>query len=159
MFVRAEDDRQHKQHDDSRDPDHQSASCSHAAVRGVVVDSVAIGVGVQSCRSICASRENERLRIDSGLLASGQSTAAADHSVAVGHRPNRVLGKQWLWSRQVLPAVRAVALDRQEKPGLVEAAGIEPASASPPLRGLHAYPAIVLTPDYPTGREDPEPVQ
>ena len=42
---------------------------------------------------------------------------------------------------------------------MVEAAGIEPASASPPLRGLHAYPDIDLTPDYPPGREDPKPAQ
>ena len=37
---------------------------------------------------------------------------------------------------------------------LVEAAGIEPASASPPLRGLHAYSVINLITGYPTGREN-----
>jgi len=42
---------------------------------------------------------------------------------------------------------------------LVEAAGIEPASASPPLRGLHAYSVFNLVAGYPTGREDLKPVQ
>ena len=47
-----------------------------------------------------------------------------------------------------------------EAPGcLVEAAGIEPASASPPLRGLHAYSVFNLITGYPTGREDRQPVQ
>ena len=36
----------------------------------------------------------------------------------------------------------------------MEAAGIEPASASPPLRGLHAYTVFNLITGYPTGRED-----
>ena len=42
---------------------------------------------------------------------------------------------------------------------LVEAAGIEPASASPPLRGLHAYSVFNLIAGYPTGREDLKPAQ
>ena len=42
---------------------------------------------------------------------------------------------------------------------LVEAAGIEPASASPPLRGLHAYSVFDLIAGYPTGREGLKPVQ
>jgi len=37
---------------------------------------------------------------------------------------------------------------------LVEAAGFEPASASPPLRDLHAYSVFSLVTSYPTGRED-----
>ncbi len=37
---------------------------------------------------------------------------------------------------------------------LVEAAGIEPASASPPLRALHAYSVFNLITGYPTGREN-----
>jgi len=36
---------------------------------------------------------------------------------------------------------------------VVEAAGIEPASVSPPLRGLHAYSVFNLANGYPTGRE------
>jgi hypothetical protein len=32
-------------------------------------------------------------------------------------------------------------------------AGIEPASASPPRRGLHAYSVFTLITGYPTGRE------
>ena len=36
---------------------------------------------------------------------------------------------------------------------------IEPASASPPLRGLHAYSVFNLIAGYPTGREDQQPVQ
>jgi len=36
---------------------------------------------------------------------------------------------------------------------------IEPASASPPLRGLHAYSVFNLVAGYPTGREDQQPVQ
>jgi len=42
---------------------------------------------------------------------------------------------------------------------LVEAAGIEPASASPPLRALHAYSVFDLIAGYPTGREDLKPAQ
>ena len=42
---------------------------------------------------------------------------------------------------------------------LVEAAGIEPASASPPLRGLHAYSVFNLIAGYPTGRENLKPAQ
>jgi len=42
---------------------------------------------------------------------------------------------------------------------MVEAAGIEPASASPPLRGLHAYSVFNLIAGYPTGRENQQPVQ
>ena len=42
---------------------------------------------------------------------------------------------------------------------VVEAAGIEPASASPPLRGLHAYSVFSLAAGYPTGRENLQPVQ
>ena len=42
---------------------------------------------------------------------------------------------------------------------LVEAAGIEPASASPLPSDLHAYPAIYLTGSYPASREDRQPVQ
>ena len=41
----------------------------------------------------------------------------------------------------------------------MEAAGIEPASASPPLRGLHAYSVFNLIAGYPTGREDLKPAQ
>jgi len=41
---------------------------------------------------------------------------------------------------------------------LVEAAGIEPASASPPLQGLHAYSVFSLTNRNPTGRECDWPV-
>jgi len=41
---------------------------------------------------------------------------------------------------------------------LVEVARIELASASPPLRGLHAYSVINLTAGYPTGRENSQPV-
>ena len=37
---------------------------------------------------------------------------------------------------------------------LVEAAGIEPASASPLPSDLHAYPAFCLTGSYPTGRDN-----
>ncbi len=36
---------------------------------------------------------------------------------------------------------------------------IEPASASPPLRGLHAYSVLNLITGYPTGRENLQPVQ
>ena len=42
---------------------------------------------------------------------------------------------------------------------LVEVARIELASASPLLRGLHAYSVINLTACYPTGRENSQPVQ
>ena len=42
---------------------------------------------------------------------------------------------------------------------MVEAAGIELASASPPLRGLHAYSVFDLIAGYPTGRENQQPVQ
>jgi len=41
---------------------------------------------------------------------------------------------------------------------LVEAAGIEPASASPPPKDLHAYSVFNLTVRYPTGRENEQPV-
>jgi len=37
---------------------------------------------------------------------------------------------------------------------LVEVAGIEPASASPPHQDLHAYSVINLAISYPTGREN-----
>ena len=37
---------------------------------------------------------------------------------------------------------------------LVEAAGIEPASASDSLSALHAYPSLNLTDGYPDGGED-----
>jgi len=40
----------------------------------------------------------------------------------------------------------------------VEAAGIEPASASPLPRGLHAYTVFNLAVSYPTGRENRQPV-
>ncbi len=43
--------------------------------------------------------------------------------------------------------------------GLVEVVGIEPTSASPTLRALHAYSAFNLAAGYPTGRENPQPVQ
>jgi hypothetical protein len=36
---------------------------------------------------------------------------------------------------------------------------IEPASASPPLRGLHAYSVFNLIAGYPTGRENLQPAQ
>ncbi len=42
---------------------------------------------------------------------------------------------------------------------LVEVARIELASASPLLRGLHAYSVFDLTAGYPTGRENLQPVQ
>jgi len=42
---------------------------------------------------------------------------------------------------------------------MVEMAGLEPASASPPLRGLHAYSVFDLIAGYPTGREILQPVQ
>jgi len=42
---------------------------------------------------------------------------------------------------------------------LVEVVGIEPTSASPTLRDLHAYTVFNLTAGYPTGREDSQPVQ
>ena len=41
---------------------------------------------------------------------------------------------------------------------MVEAAGIEPASASPPPRGLHAYTVFNLAAGYPTGMENQQPV-
>ena len=41
---------------------------------------------------------------------------------------------------------------------MVEAAGIEPASASPLPQGLHAYTAFDLTLSYPAGGENSEPV-
>jgi hypothetical protein len=37
---------------------------------------------------------------------------------------------------------------------MVEAAGIEPASASPLPKGLHAYTVFNLATGYPTGREN-----
>ena len=37
---------------------------------------------------------------------------------------------------------------------MVEAAGIEPASASPLLKDLHAYSAFYLTGSYPTDRDN-----
>jgi len=43
--------------------------------------------------------------------------------------------------------------------GLVEAAGIEPASASTPPRGLHACFVINLTCGCPTNEEDRKPAQ
>ncbi len=42
---------------------------------------------------------------------------------------------------------------------MVEMAGLEPASASPTLRGLHAYSVFNLIAGYPTGREDLQPAQ
>ena len=42
---------------------------------------------------------------------------------------------------------------------MVEAAGIEPASANPLPSGLHAYSVINLTACYPTGRENRQPAQ
>ena len=42
---------------------------------------------------------------------------------------------------------------------LVEVVGIEPTSASPTLRALHAYSVFNLTVGYPTGRENSQPVQ
>jgi len=42
---------------------------------------------------------------------------------------------------------------------LVEVVGIEPTSASPTLRDLHAYTVFNLAAGYPTGREDSQPVQ
>ncbi len=42
---------------------------------------------------------------------------------------------------------------------LVEVARIELASASPTLRGLHAYTVFNLTMGYPTGRENSQPAQ
>ncbi len=54
---------------------------------------------------------------------------------------------------------KLLQLDRQEKPSLVEVVGIEPTSASPTLRALHAYSVFDLTVSYPTGREDSQPVQ
>ena len=41
---------------------------------------------------------------------------------------------------------------------LVEAAGIEPASASYPLQALHAYTVFNLTVSNPTGRVNRQPV-
>ena len=42
---------------------------------------------------------------------------------------------------------------------LVEVVGIEPTSASPTLRALHAYSVFSLAAGYPTGRENSQPVQ
>ena len=42
---------------------------------------------------------------------------------------------------------------------LVEVVGIEPTSASPTLRALHAYSVFNLAVGYPTGRENSQPVQ
>ncbi|MFT4564523.1 MAG: hypothetical protein ACI9BW_004290 [Gammaproteobacteria bacterium] len=42
---------------------------------------------------------------------------------------------------------------------LVEVVGIEPTSARPTLRDLHAYSVFNLTVGYPTGRENSQPVQ
>lgn len=42
---------------------------------------------------------------------------------------------------------------------LVEVVGIEPTSASPTLRALHAYTVFNLAAGYPTGRENSQPVQ
>ncbi len=42
---------------------------------------------------------------------------------------------------------------------VVEVVGIEPTSASPTLRDLHAYSVFDLTAGYPTGRENLQPVQ
>jgi len=42
---------------------------------------------------------------------------------------------------------------------LVEVVGIEPTSASPTLRDLHAYTVFNLTVGYPTGRENSQPAQ
>jgi len=41
---------------------------------------------------------------------------------------------------------------------LVEVVGIEPTSASPLLRDLHAYSVFNLAAGYPTGRENLQPV-
>jgi len=54
---------------------------------------------------------------------------------------------------------KLLQLDRQEKPELVEVVGIEPTSASPTLRALHAYSVFNLAVGYPTGRENSQPVQ
>jgi len=40
----------------------------------------------------------------------------------------------------------------------VEVVGIEPTSASPTLRALHAYSVFNLAAGYPTGRENLQPV-
>ena len=42
---------------------------------------------------------------------------------------------------------------------VVEAAGIEPASASPTPCALHAYSVFILTLSYPTDGENTEPVR
>jgi len=42
---------------------------------------------------------------------------------------------------------------------MVEVVGIEPTSASPTLRALHAYSVFNLAVGYPTGRENSQPVQ
>ncbi len=42
---------------------------------------------------------------------------------------------------------------------VVEVVGIEPTSASPLPKGLHAYSVFNLTTSYPTGREDSQPAQ
>jgi hypothetical protein len=48
--------------------------------------------------------------------------------------------------------------ERNSYPVLVEAAGIEPASASYPLQTLHAYTVFNLTAGNPTGRVNQQPV-
>ena len=47
-------------------------------------------------------------RKTTGLLASRESGAATNHSVAVVYRSNRVLSQQWFWNHQILPAFQAV---------------------------------------------------
>ncbi len=54
---------------------------------------------------------------------------------------------------------KLLQLDQQGKTELVEVVGIEPTSASPTLRALHAYSVFNLTAGYPTGRENSQPVQ
>ena len=60
-----------------------------------------------------------------------------------------------LVTRGALQHLQADGASQWEAPVcLVEAAGIEPASASPPLRGLHAYSAFDLVTGYPADGEN-----
>ena len=93
-------------------------------------------------------------------MAVGTRLATAANPVDGLYGPDRVFDKPRIWNHKFPLPFKLLRLERQEEDSLVEAAGVEPASASTPPSALHAYPVYCfnrLLPDW-QGKQTAIPV-
>ncbi len=115
----------------------RSKAMKKAATRAA---SFVVGGGGENGFAACGdSPLRGALRASVGRVAASVELAARFDTAVKGHEKSRHSGR-----------LRSL---------LVEVARIELASASPTLRGLHAYTVFNLTAGYPTGRENLQPAQ